>query len=118
MNVSSHPLLKVAFATGCAWRAVYVSVRSEWDAGVQRPVYRQVFRLGIDPTASVPNVFGAIGFEKVIRGRLPFVSWRFPIPRIRYRYPMGKVRSVLYRWQQAALFRLDGRKFAKNGSLS
>lgn len=40
-------MLKYEFAEKCAWRAIYIS------AGCQQIAY-----LGIDPTASRPNIFG------------------------------------------------------------
>lgn len=81
-------------ASKCAWRAIYVY------RGSRHAVGEKLMYVGLDPNLSGgPVIFGAIG-RKEFKLRLPFVSWR---------YPMGRVRLVVYKLQQRFLHGLDGR---------
>jgi hypothetical protein len=78
---------------GAAWRARYVY----WGESFQSA--RKIAHLGIDPTASRPNVFGSLlGHE-----------FRFEIPRLGHAYPASPLRRKAYELQSRILCGLDGR---------
>jgi hypothetical protein len=83
-------------------------VRCGYD-GPNFPVYRKVFHLGIDPSARVPALFGSIGFEKLIYGRVPLFSWRLSLPLLRWKCNGSRLRNWLYQHQESFRFSLDGR---------
>ena len=78
------------FATGSAWRAIYLS----WND-------RQRAHIGIDPnTHDGASVFGS----------LPWIgSWRVYLPVVRFAFPMSRTRSFFYRLQNRVLAKIDGR---------
>lgn len=88
--------MKIAFADKCAWRAVYVYAGD-----------RQLFRIGIDPTADTgPQFFGAI-LDRSIRFTLPHVKYRHAAYcRPRFLRP---VMFELWRVSDRFYRRLDGR---------
>jgi hypothetical protein len=89
MNRIDIKSLSIQFAEHCAWRAVYVFVGG-----------RQIFRLGVDPSASRgPHLFG------MVAGR----EFRLQLPTVRWTYPMGRVRTWAYSACQRFYFALDGR---------
>lgn len=94
--------MKYATAGRCAWRAVYLTT-----AGGSR------LHLGIDPTASVPNIFGAIEppFRRGQANRRPF-AFRVALPVLSWRraYALRRLGALaIYRLQQRILLGLDGR---------
>ena len=94
--------MTTTFATGCAWRAVYL-YRGEPSLSSPPPL----LYLGIDPTSGRgPRLFGGYHFTRRHQGRfsvtLPHLTWGL-VWRLRpWLYP-------LYRAQQRLLHRLDGR---------
>jgi hypothetical protein len=103
VHKSEVPLFAISTSHKCGWRAFYVSVRVQ-TAGANEWHQRQVFRLGIDPTASRPSIFGAVQWHR--RG----FSWRVPIKLISWRMVMRfPFLRRLYVWQGHMLFKLDGR---------
>jgi len=102
-NKSDVPLFAIVTAHKCAWRAFYVYVRVQ-TAGSNEWYERQVFHLGIDPTASRPSIFGAVQWHR--RG----FSWRVPVKLLSWRMVMRfPFLRRLYVWQGYILFKLDGR---------
>lgn len=103
------PLLTIRTSYKCGWRAFYVSVRGESGATIDGKFHpwwheRQVFHLGIDPTASRPSIFGGVSWHR--RG----FSWRIPVKLISWRMVMRfPFLRPLYVWQTHMLFNLDGR---------
>lgn len=105
-------IISWSFAERCAWRAVYVYLGE-----------RQVFHVGIDPSAGPgPSFFAAFhpfcGLG--LRGRWPVFDsvrvWlyrlgevRFVVPHIRWRSGMPAWKLALYRRQGRILHGLDGR---------
>lgn len=90
--------LEISTAKGCAWRAVYFATLTIGGdaAGWKRPVERRQFaHIGIDPTASRANIFGAIG-------RL---SFHVNIPCMSWKQSQWHIRTL---WQRA-IRSLDGR---------
>ena len=98
--------MKIEFAKGCAWRAMYVS-RNNLSDDYGR---HQFFWIGIDPTAgSGPRCFGAIvnPFNRKSRG----LQWRFRLPHVPWRYfnSLGVVSRVAYRISSRFWHSVDGR---------
>lgn len=90
--------IEISNAKGCAWRALYLAILTiDGDpAAWQRPVTRrQIAHVGIDPTATRPSIFGAIG-RFSFRAPIPFMTWK---PRQWY---------IRQRWQHF-IKSLDGR---------
>jgi hypothetical protein len=98
------PLFAVTTSYKCAWRAFYVSVRVKTE-GWDEWHMRQVFHLGIDPTASRPSIFGSVQWHR--RG----ISWRIPVKLVNYRMTLRwPCLQRLYAWQTHLLHSLDGRR--------
>ena len=66
--------LELSTSEGCAWRAIYLSVLRRNDL-YHVPERRQFAHLGIDPSSSRANIFGAVG-SCHFRFFLPFAIWR------------------------------------------
>lgn len=91
--------MKVFFAKRCAWRAVYLYSNPR---SVLETCGRQLFVLGLDPTADGgPRVF--IGFF----GRV----WHRYVPHVRWGMAARwRILMPVYRVQQRLLHRIDGRR--------
>lgn len=107
---------EVQYAERCAWRAIYI-YRTD-PTSPDRPTLDLLFTLGIDPTATRPNVFGVLAFvsprpwrrgDRVRAALYPYTRFRFYLPVIRWSHPMPAWKQRLYRWQQEQLHALDGR---------
>lgn len=89
---------RIAFAEHCAWRATYAYVND-----------KLVARIGVDPTASCPSIFGAfpIGIRTACSGeRYPrLVEFRIPIPFMAWKHDGWYIRNVWRNWVRS----LDGR---------
>jgi hypothetical protein len=74
---------------GAAWRARYLIVNG-----------RQVAHIGVDPREGVtPALFGAVGN----------VSFRLPLPTVRWRMNRGRLYLFAYRLSSAFWHGMDGR---------
>ncbi len=79
--------MRVEFAKGCAWRAVYI----------RRAGGSLAFSLGIDPTFkhNRAHLFGCVGFRKDCTGsRRGAWSWRLPLWRSRYWWKLDGRRAL------------------------
>lgn len=90
--------LKVAFAAGCAWRAIYISLNG-----------KQVAHIGVDPNNGTrPQAFGGIA-----GGRTSETNWshafRLNLPTLRFKHPMSPLRSKAYGVVHTFWHKVDGR---------
>jgi len=98
--------ITISFATGCAWRAVYIRI-----APIKKHNYSSILTgcpeynlltLGIDPDFTRPQWFFGAFDSRVRHFRLPHLRWG-------YRRSFFKPWLWLYRKQNAFLHSLDGR---------
>lgn len=86
--------LKVSFAAGCAWRAIYLYLNE-----------RQIAHIGVDPNNGTrPQAFGGIAIPKVWDK-----SFRVGLPTLRFKHPMSPVRSKAYSLVHTFWHKVDGR---------
>jgi hypothetical protein len=100
----------VSTAKGCAWRGLYVHIRSA-----------QVFRIVLDPTAprgpTLHLWLGLSNFANVQPAWLGRVLWhaylpplRIPLPHVRWHYRGSRVRNWLAGKSARFWHALDGRR--------
>ena len=87
--------MHITFATGCAWRAMYIysgpRPKSAFDAGPLR------FSIGIDPTKrhNRAELFGSIGFRRdCTGGRKAAWHWRLPLWKSRHWHKLDGRRKM------------------------
>ncbi len=108
--------LSIQSSEGCAWRALYFSRVTKCIDHVTGKDYgpsrHQFFHIGVDPVADRgPQFFG--GFCNPWNRRGLSFSWRFRLPRMRWRQNMGPIASRVYMAQQRFWYSLDGRNKTK-----
>lgn len=67
--------MKIQYAEKCAWRAFYCITNKGY----------QFAHLGIDPTASKPNIFGSL-LSMQFRIYLPFMYWEANESRLKRKW--------------------------------
>jgi len=102
-------MLKLETAGGCAWRGLYLSTMNK---GTRIPLARLV----LDPTASTPNISGAIacGLRDCYLTRQGIdypeeISFRFKLPTLRFKSGSGWIRMYAYSLIGRFYGSLDGR---------
>lgn len=91
-------VFKIAFATKCSWRGVYINFLNKFDASR--------FMCVFDP--EILNGPPQLSVGAFITRNLQ-VSKHFDLPYFRYKYPNGPVWRFVYRAQYWVLARLDNR---------
>lgn len=88
-------MIRIAFADGCAWRAVYFYYRHS-DG-----LMRKFLHLSIDPSDCYtrPTFSGSVGRW----------SWRIRLPVVRWKPNAGPVRRVMYSLSSRFWHGMDGR---------